>query len=56
MFARCLSSLKDERVEASKKLKGPQKTSFEGDKKAFLEDVRKVGSGAGRDVGYAGPV
>lgn len=56
MFARCLSSLKDERVEASKKLKGPQKTSFEGDKKAFLEDVRKVGSGAGGDAGCAGPV
>lgn len=43
MFARCLSSLKDERIQASKKLKGPQKIQFEGDKKAFLEDIRKVG-------------
>lgn len=42
VFARCLSSLKDERVEASKKLKGPQKSSFGGDKKAFLEDIRKA--------------
>jgi len=42
VFARCLSSLKDERIQASKKLKGPQKIQFEGDKKAFLEDIRKA--------------
>lgn len=42
VFARCLSSLKDERIQASKKLKGPQKVQFKGDKKSFLEDIRKV--------------
>ncbi|XP_058408847.1 6-phosphogluconate dehydrogenase, decarboxylating isoform X1 [Diceros bicornis minor] len=42
VFARCLSSLKDERIQASKKLKGPQKIQFEGDKKSFLEDIRKA--------------
>nr|XP_045243503.1 6-phosphogluconate dehydrogenase, decarboxylating isoform X2 [Macaca fascicularis] len=41
VFARCLSSLKDERIQASKKLKGPQKFQFDGDKKSFLEDIRK---------------
>jgi len=38
VFARCLSALKDERVEASKKIKGPT-PQFTGDKKAFVEDV-----------------
>ena len=38
VFARCLSALKDERVAASKKLKGP-KPSFNGDKDAFVEDI-----------------
>ncbi len=38
VFARCLSALKDERVAASKKLKGPA-TKFTGDKKAFVEDI-----------------
>ncbi|XP_044798912.1 6-phosphogluconate dehydrogenase, decarboxylating isoform X2 [Bubalus kerabau] len=42
VFARCLSSLKDERIQASKKLKGPQNVPFEGDKKSFLEDIRKA--------------
>ncbi|XDA81656.1 hypothetical protein R6Z07F_011587 [Ovis aries] len=42
VFARCLSSLKDERIQASKKLKGPQNIPFEGDKKSFLEDIRKA--------------
>ncbi|XP_064137334.1 6-phosphogluconate dehydrogenase, decarboxylating isoform X3 [Loxodonta africana] len=42
VFARCLSSLKDERIQASKKLKGPQKIQFAGDKKSFLEDIRKA--------------
>ncbi|KAL4682305.1 hypothetical protein H8959_001860 [Pygathrix nigripes] len=39
VFARCLSSLKNERIQASKKLKGPQKFQFDGDKKSFLEDI-----------------
>ncbi len=38
VFARCLSALKDERVEASTKIKGPT-TKFTGDKKQFLEDI-----------------
>lgn len=38
VFARCLSALKEERVEASKKLKGPSHT-FSGDKKAFINDI-----------------
>ncbi|XP_046396648.1 6-phosphogluconate dehydrogenase, decarboxylating [Ischnura elegans] len=42
VFARCLSSLKDERVEASKVLKGPQKTKYDGDKKEFIEQIRKA--------------
>lgn len=41
VFSRCLSSLKDERVNASKKLQGPT-AKFEGDKKAFVEDIRKA--------------
>ena len=32
VFARCLSSLKDERVEASKVIPGPSNTTYEGDK------------------------
>ncbi len=39
VFARCLSALKDERVEASKQLTGPT-PEFDGDKKAFLNDIR----------------
>ncbi|KAM7139290.1 6-phosphogluconate dehydrogenase, decarboxylating isoform 3-T3 [Macrochelys suwanniensis] len=42
VFARCLSSLKDERVQASKRLDGPKRTQFSGNKKAFLEDIRKA--------------
>ncbi|XP_072282978.1 6-phosphogluconate dehydrogenase, decarboxylating [Pyxicephalus adspersus] len=42
VFARCLSSLKDERKVASKQLQGPNFTPFQGDKKAFLEDIRKA--------------
>ena len=42
VFARCLSSIKDERVEASKHLQGPNAPAFTGDKKAFIEDIRQV--------------
>ncbi len=38
VFSRCLSAIKDERVIASKAIKGP-KPSFNGDKKAFLKDL-----------------
>ncbi len=41
VFSRCLSAMKDERVRASKLLKGPQ-SSFTGDKKAFIEDIRQA--------------
>ncbi|MFW5839878.1 MAG: decarboxylating NADP(+)-dependent phosphogluconate dehydrogenase [Planctomycetota bacterium] len=39
VFARCLSALKEERVEASKQLTGPS-PKFEGDRKSFLNDIR----------------
>ena len=42
VYARCLSALKEERVEASKILEGPKPARFEGDRKAFLEDLRKA--------------
>jgi 6-phosphogluconate dehydrogenase len=41
VFARTLSSQKEDRVVASKILLGP-KPHFEGDKKAFLEDLRQA--------------
>ena len=41
VFARCLSAIKEERVEASKIISGPT-PKFEGDKKAFVEDLRKA--------------
>ena len=41
VFARCLSALKDERVEASAVIAGP-KPEFTGDKKAFIEDLRQA--------------
>jgi 6-phosphogluconate dehydrogenase len=37
VFARCLSSLKDERVRASKVIAAPEKKPFEGDKQQFIE-------------------
>ncbi|MBQ7033342.1 MAG: decarboxylating NADP(+)-dependent phosphogluconate dehydrogenase [Clostridia bacterium] len=41
VFARCLSAIKEERVAASKVLEGPT-PKFEGDKKAFINDIRKA--------------
>ena len=41
VFARCLSSLKEERTQASKILKGPS-SKFQDDKKAFVEHIRRV--------------
>jgi len=41
VFARVLSSQKDERVEASKVLKGP-KVEFKGDKKLFIEHIKQA--------------
>lgn len=42
VFARFISAMKDERVEASKALKGPETKSFSGDRAAFIESVRKA--------------
>src|SRR5215472_17382590 len=41
VYARCLSAMKEERVSASKILKGP-KFQFEGDRQAFIEDIRQA--------------
>ena len=42
VFARCLSALKDERVAASKILKGPRPSTAVGDRAAFIENVRRA--------------
>ncbi|XP_064610314.1 6-phosphogluconate dehydrogenase, decarboxylating-like [Liolophura sinensis] len=42
VFARCLSSLQQERVQASKRFAGPAKTKYEGDKKQFIQDIRQA--------------
>ncbi|KAM9350348.1 6-phosphogluconate dehydrogenase, decarboxylating-like [Symphorus nematophorus] len=42
VYARCLSSLKDERIKASRILSGPQGVKFTGNKAEFLEDIRKA--------------
>ncbi len=39
VFSRCLSAIKEERVEASKILTGP-KPEFHGDKQAFINDIK----------------
>lgn len=41
VFARCLSSMKDERTAASKILTGPD-TAIHCDKKAFVEDIKSA--------------
>ena len=41
VFSRCLSAMKEERVAASKVLKGPA-VSFDGDKKQFIEDIKNA--------------
>jgi len=42
VFARCLSARKGERVEAAEILQGPVCERFDGDKEAFLEDLRNA--------------
>lgn len=42
VFARFLSAIKEERVAASKILTGPPKQTFNGDRDAFIESVRKA--------------
>jgi 6-phosphogluconate dehydrogenase len=51
VFARCLSAIKDERVAASKVLKGP-KAKFRGDRNKFVEDL-KAALYASKIVSYA---
>src|SRR6185503_5070449 len=41
VFARCLSALKEERVAAAKKLKGPS-TAYRGSKPKLVEAVRRA--------------
>jgi 6-phosphogluconate dehydrogenase len=41
VFARCLSALKEERVSASKVLKGPD-SKFDGDPEALVEDLEQA--------------
>ncbi len=43
VYSRCLSSLKNERVKASKILSGPKPANhFDGDKTAFLKDLQQA--------------
>ena len=41
VYSRCISALKEDRVAAAKKLKGPSMT-IRGDAKKFIEDVRQA--------------
>src|SRR3954467_10893686 len=40
VFARCLSALKEERVEASRQLKGPKAEAHTGDRNELIEAIR----------------
>ena len=42
VFSRFISAMKEERVAASKQLKGPQVEPYTGDRKEFIESVRKA--------------
>lgn len=42
VFARFISAMKEERVAASKVLKGPDAPAYTGDRKAFIEAVRQA--------------
>lgn len=42
VYARCISAIKEERVSASKSLKGPSGVSFTGDREEFIECVRRA--------------
>ncbi|REF28799.1 6-phosphogluconate dehydrogenase (decarboxylating) [Xenorhabdus cabanillasii] len=52
VFARYISSMKDQRVAASKVLSGPEAQPFEGDKSEFIEKVRRA-LYLGKIVSYA---
>jgi len=51
VFARCLSALKEERVEASEVLKGPD-AKYDGSSSDYIEDVRE-GLYASKIISYA---
>jgi 6-phosphogluconate dehydrogenase len=42
VFARFISAMKEERVKASKILRGPKNTEFNGNKEEFVEMIRKA--------------
>ncbi len=42
VFARFISAMKEERVQASQVLKGPELNPFDGDKEAYIENVRQA--------------
>jgi 6-phosphogluconate dehydrogenase len=42
VFARCLSSLKEERVRASKVIQAPAVEPFQGDKQQFIDDLEQA--------------
>ncbi|XP_074655879.1 6-phosphogluconate dehydrogenase, decarboxylating-like [Tubulanus polymorphus] len=52
VFARCLSSLQAERIEASKTLNGPKTSKYTGDKTEFIEQIR-LALYASKIVSYA---
>jgi len=42
VFARCLSSLLEEREKASTILRGPAETKYDGDRVEFVEAIRQA--------------
>ncbi|MCM8712009.1 NADP-dependent phosphogluconate dehydrogenase [Clostridium sp. SYSU_GA19001] len=42
VFARCISAIKSERTAASRILRGPKVEAYSGDKKDFIEAIRKA--------------
>ena len=42
VFARCLSSLRSERVRASQVLSGPETRLYEGERKQMIDDIKRV--------------
>ncbi len=42
VFARCLSSLQAERIEASKVLPAPTFKAYQGERASFIEAIRQV--------------
>ena len=42
VFARFISAMKDERVQASQQLRGPKAIPYDGDKQEFIEAVRQA--------------